>query len=281
MVISRAMLTKKSFLLKSDVGNFNKATNHNQLAGKCPSIINNMIKLLSYQVNPFLLLGESTEPYLKPNAEWIRDIVNQLMVRHRGHLVKAGVDTSIFHNHDEARSHTLPPYPRILYQNNNGIFLVTGINQGADALAELLGFYREPVYAGKKMMVSFSPYSNRETDIVKTDGMITYSIGNYLALDMKTHKQYINATAVQKILLLENTLIKHLLNDLFHYLEVDVDELTVEILEMPAKEQRSMTYKNHHYLAFNLIFAANVLLPDFVALGNGKAFGYGIIKRLK
>lgn len=239
-----------------------------------------MIKLLTYQVKPYLLLGESAESYLKPNAEWIRDMVNQLMVRHRQHLVKAGVDTSLFHNHDEASSHTLTTYPRIIYQNNNGFFMVTGINQGAAALSELFGLYPQPVAAGKTMMVSFVPYRSLETEMVKTGEMIRYAIHNYLALDAKTHKQYADSTAAQKISLLEDTILKHLTGDLFHYLDVVVDEPAVEIVEMLNNEPRSMTYKNHHYLSFNLVFAANVLLPDFVALGNGKAFGYGMIERV-
>lgn len=239
-----------------------------------------MIKLLTYQVNPYLLLGEAAEPYLKTNTEWIRDIVNQLMMRHHQHLVKAGIETSLFHNHDETLNHTLPPYPRIIYQNNNGVFMVTGINKGADAIKELFGFYQQPVVAGKNIMISFEPYQKQETDIVKTEGMMMYAIHNYLALDAKTHKQYAHATAIEKLYLLRDTLLKHLIGDLFRYLQVEVDEPQLEIIEMLNNEQRKMTYKNHHYLAFNLVFGANVLLPSFVALGNGKAFGYGVIERV-
>lgn len=238
-----------------------------------------MLTILTYQLKPYLLVGEPLEPLLKPGAEWLRDIVNMLMVRHREHLTKAGIDTSIFHNHDEKTSHTLPPYPRILYQNHNGIFLVTGINEGAVALAALAAFYPQPVSVGHKLFVGFAPYRVQESGIVKTESPITYKISNYLALDQKTHKEYQAATAIQKLQLLEGRLLKHLVADLFHYLHIDIPEPRLELLDMLSSGQRSLTYRSHHYLAFNMVFGLDVQLPDFLALGNGKAFGYGVIER--
>jgi len=237
-----------------------------------------MIKLLTYQVKPYLLIGESVGSYLKFNTEWIRETINMLVNRHRQQLSKAGVDTSLFHNHNESNSQTLTTYPLIIYQQHDSMFFVTGINEGALALSELLNLYPQPVSISNALMVGFSLYRTQETEIVKTAGMLTYRIHNYLALDAKTHKQYESATAVQKIQLLEQTLQKHFENDMFKYLNIAVEGLSVEITKMNG-EPKSITYKTHRYLSFDLLFSANILLPAFLALGTVKAFGYGMIER--
>lgn len=239
-----------------------------------------MIKIITYQIKPYLLIGQAVEPFLKPGADWLRDVINQLMRHHRPQLVNAGIDTSIFHNHDEKTSHTMSPYPRIVYQNHNGLFLVSGISEGEAALSALSAFCQQPAAVGAHMMVHFSQYRIQETEIVHTEHRNLYQINHYLALDQKTHKQYVEATAVQKIQLLERTLKKHLAGDLFLYLGVDIGDPVVEILEVLPAEPRMNTYKNHHYLSFNLVFSLDVELPDYVALGNGKAFGYGVITRV-
>jgi hypothetical protein len=236
-----------------------------------------MLSLLTYQIKPYLLIGEPAESYLKANAEWIRDAINMLTNRHRQQLIKAGVDTSLFHNHNETNSQTRTTYPLVLYQHHNEMFFVTGINEGAQALSELFAIYHQAVQISNTLLLGFSLYKAQETEIAKNGKMHTYRIHNYLALDARTHKLYEQASAVQKIQLLEQTLQKHFENDMFKYLNIAVESPVVEITRMNT-EPKSITYKTHRYLSFDLDFSADVQLPAFMALGTVKAFGYGMIE---
>jgi hypothetical protein len=60
-----------------------------------------------------------------------------------------------------------------------------------------------------------------------------------------------------------------------------MNDIRVEIFDFIKLDQKLLPYKNHFYLPFNLVFSTNFLLPDFLSLGNGKAFGYGIIEQLE
>jgi len=54
-----------------------------------------MIKLLTYQANPYFL-GEAAGSYLKPNSGWMRDIVNQLIMSHQLLMTAGGIGNSFF-----------------------------------------------------------------------------------------------------------------------------------------------------------------------------------------
>lgn len=239
-----------------------------------------MIKTITYQITPYLLLGTHTEAYIKPGTEWIRDVVKGLMHQNSKYLHQMGVDTSLFHNHNENTSQTLIRYPRILYHYTNGQFLVTGINEGASALQLLFSLFKYPVQYVEKIIVTFSLFKSEQIEIINSDSRHYYKINNWLALDAKTHKQYIEFSAAHKIELLNDTLFKHVKNDLFKYLDITLDDIKVEIFDFIKLDQKLLPYKNHFYLPFNLVFSTNFILPDFLSLGNGKAFGYGIIEQI-
>ncbi len=240
-----------------------------------------MLQTSTYQIKPYLLLGTHTDAYIKPGTEWIRDVVKGFMHHNSNYLHQLGIDTSLFHNHNESTSQTLIRYPLILYHYTNEHFFVTGINQGATALQQLFGLFKYPVQYDEKIMVTFNLFKSEQVEITNTDSRYYYKINNWLALDTKTHKQYIELPATKKIELLNETLYKHIVNDLFKYLAITIPEINVEIFDFIKLDQKLLPYKNHFYLPFNLVFSTDFLLPDFLSLGNGKAFGYGIIEQIK
>ncbi|MCX6269640.1 MAG: hypothetical protein NTU44_00185 [Bacteroidetes bacterium] len=78
--------------------------------------------------------------------------------------------------------------------------------------------------------------------------------------------------------MLEEAIRKHLEKDFFKYLSIEHKAADIALTELPLINPQRQTYKNHQYLSFNLSFSSNLLLPDYMALGNGKAFGYGILE---
>jgi hypothetical protein len=238
-----------------------------------------MLQVTTYQIKPYLLIGETPEKYVKPGTEWIRDTIKGLMHVKSEQLKQKGVDTSLFHNHNEANSNTLPAYPKIIYHHTNGQFLVTGINEGAFALHQLFTIYRNTIEINDQLKIGINRFSEEEIVISETLQPIMYQIHNYLALDSKTHKQYVEVPMTEKISMIEKTLHKHLTNDLFKYMGVSLPDIQVQVMDILKLDQKLLPYKAHFYLPFNLLFSLNANLPRYVALGSGKAFGYGIIEK--
>lgn len=238
-----------------------------------------MISMATYRITPFVNIGEPREPFYQPGAEWMRDAVKGLMHRHSAKLKQEDVDTSLFHNHNELTSHNKPGYPLIIYHCTGGQFFVTGINEGAYALARLMALYHEPVRVAGHLLVSFSKQKETAREIEATDQPVVYTLHNYLPLNAGVHREFEQAGPMRKILMLEEAIRKHLEKDLFKYLHIDLPVTDVVLSDLPEINPRRQTYKNHQYLSFNLEFSARLALPDYLALGNGKAFGYGILEK--
>jgi len=239
-----------------------------------------MISLTTYRINPYLNLFEPAEPFFKPGSEWVRDAVKGLMHPNSDKLRSKGVATSLFHNHDEKTSLNKPDYPLIIYHYTGGQFFVTGINEGAFAINELTALFPGPVKVNQQpMVVSFSKVKSSNQEIEAVSDPVTYQIHNYLALNAGIHQEYEAADALRKIAMLEEAIRKHLEKDLFKYLGIDLPVPEIKLLEIPFINPKRQTYKNHHYFSFNLKFSVNLLLPSYLALGNGKAFGYGILEQ--
>ena len=97
-----------------------------------------MIKVQSYRATPLLPPDESEKIFRKMDTEWFRVAVNRMYNCNKERLHKAGVNTEIFHNHDEKTGKTKPAYPLIIYHKIDSAFYLTCINQGIETVKELL-----------------------------------------------------------------------------------------------------------------------------------------------
>jgi hypothetical protein len=239
-----------------------------------------MLHVTTYQLKPYLLIGETPEKYVKPGTDWIRNAVKGLMHQKSAALKALGVQTQLFHNHDEQTGKTLAGYPKIIYHYTANKFLVTGIDEGAFALDKLFEQYPPLIRIGNDMIISAHPTDNQDVDVGIMPSARLFRVGNYLPFNSVTHKQYLAEPVAGKMQLLESTMIKHFQNDTFKFLDINVTGLEVKILDILKLDRKLLTYKNHQYLPFSLVFSLNINLPQYLAIGNGKAFGYGIIERL-
>jgi hypothetical protein len=238
-----------------------------------------MLHSATYQLKPYLLIGEPAEKYIKPGTEWVRNAVKGLMHSKSGFLKGKGVRTELFHNHNELTGKTLTGYPKILYHYTNESFLVTGINEGATALGQLFELYPGMIRINGQLIIGISKTDDVTHDDLASGKVQLYRIKNYLPFNASTHKLYLAESLPGKMKLLEDTMKKHFRNDLFKFLEINVPELELKLIDILKLDQKRLSYKNHQYLPFDLVFSLNIDLPQYLALGNGKAFGYGIIER--
>lgn len=238
-----------------------------------------MINVLTYHVKPFLLFGENDAMLQKSGAEWLRTSINILYNRGKARLHNAEVITDIFHNHDEKTGKTKPGYPLIIYHKIDNSFYITAINEGVETVKELLSPVTRPVEINKNLYMYFEVFKAEEIEVINTQTKNKYSITDWLPLNADTHKKYKTLALIEKIKFLEEILQKHIIYDFGKYLNLEISKTEVSISDVDRLKRTCMQYKGHDYLPFSLKFTANVNLPDFITLGNGKSFGYGMVKK--
>ncbi len=98
-----------------------------------------MVKTTVYQITPFLSEGYQLPGKGTNNGtEWLREAVNLLYNRNKERLHKAGVQTTLFHNHDEKNGNTIARYPLIQYQKREQGYFIAGFNGEATPLMHCL-----------------------------------------------------------------------------------------------------------------------------------------------
>lgn len=238
-------------------------------------ILQSMLKLNTYRVNPYILHGIKSPFDDQSASSWLRTSVNLLYNRSKGRIKNENPDTSAFHNHDEMTGRTKPGYPLIIYHADKEGKYVTCVNDGINLFDSLISGFNEPVKLNNEVFLSFSLVRTQECKVIVTENFSRYSISNWLPMNSEPHKAYLKKKLFDKILFLEEILMNNLCRDFGKYLNIELDGLKIQIEDIDQMKRSCMQYKGHDFIPFSFIFSANIILPDYIFLGNGKAFGYG------
>ncbi len=245
-----------------------------------------MIKISVYQITPFLTEGYSLpNPKINNGTEWLRESVNIIYNRQKERLKVAGVLTNLFHNHDEQSGQTISRYPLIQYQKQADRYLVTGINEGSAALEVLFGDLHGSLTISDWLQVAVKKIHDTTHEVNVNGGVFSYSLANWLPFSRENYARYQQTEAItEKITFLEQMLKAHLLKDFGHYLNLNLDNETIQICItgidsfnrscVPVKQNKHI----HDFQPFTITFSANLTLPPNICLGNGKVFGFGLAK---
>jgi hypothetical protein len=237
------------------------------------------MELVTYQIKPYFLLGEPL-PFQSKNAtDWLRKMINRIYNTNKAGLKKTGVRTELLHNHDEITSKTRISYPLIIYHYVDNRFYVTGINEGKETLKELLEPLNRAVEIDKNVLLKFGLVNEVQLEIKITDSEIHYQAIDWLPLGSAQYKNYKGITLTEKIKFLETKLLAHITKDFGKFLDIDLSGIMVKIISIDNLQRSKLPYKGQDFQPFTIDFTANVNLPDFITLGNGKAFGFGRVQR--
>jgi hypothetical protein len=237
------------------------------------------MKIITYHVRSYFLHGQPLPFQPKHETEWLRVVINRLYNTNKARLKKADVRTDLFHNHDEVTSRTKVLYPLIIYHYFDSGFYVTGLNEGKEALKELLEPIERAIEIDRNFLLKFEPVKEEECRIENSVVVNRYRLTDWLPFNSENYKRYKTLSLIEKIKFLETTLLKNIVGDFGKYLEVDLSGTRVTILTADHLKRSSLPYKGHDYQPFSIEFEVNVELPGFITLGNGKAFGFGRISR--
>ena len=181
-----------------------------------------------------------------------------------------------FHNHalpDEENHHI--EYPMIHYRSKNNKAVITAFNQAIPIIEQWLG------KADFKSWMSYKKIEHKEeisSEISITEEMHYYRLLDYLPLNTENYERWQkNILLKDRVTILEECLTGHLRRLAQTFIEKRKwDELRAELILI--KKVKEVQVYHHNDIAFNILFRANILLPDSLAIGKAVSLGYGTQK---
>jgi len=195
-----------------------------------------------------------------------------------------GWDNDLFHQHDNsgAESKLLHRYPLIQYRSYKGRPYIYAINEGREALMALWKSGTiEKYYKDRNINLQIDDYDKPKQWLrlvpVQEQYMYRYRIIQYVPFNNANYNVYKNLPGfLNKVSFLEKLLAQHLqglATALNWRWDKNEHRLTVTIDDIDRIEK--VKEHNNSFIAIDLVFYTNALLPDRIAIGNDMAFGKG------
>lgn len=190
----------------------------------------------------------------------------------------------LFHNHDYSgnESKLNYDYPLINYRSYQNKPYIYAINKGREALEALLAsgdiqaeYRKEDI----EIKIDRIPKENQSLQLFAPEGknMFRYRIKHYVPFNNANYDIYVNLpTFLNKVAFLEKMLTLHLstmANALGWKWNKNKHQIVAIIDDIDRIEK--ITLHDNNFIAIDLVFYTNALLPDRIAIGNDLAFGKG------
>lgn len=198
----------------------------------------------------------------------------------RGNMIRLSGENPLFHNHHaENFSYT---YPLVQYKRIDGRAALVGINQGAEALVELLGKGAVCSFQlGKRTAdMGAATIRSERIPVVCGDTFYTYSIRNWLPLNKDNYRIYQQTEGmIERIAMLEKILVGNILS-FAKGMDIFLDNpITCKILQLESTGL--VSYKEVELMSFFAKFRCNVSLPEYIGLGKSVSINHGVIRKMR
>lgn len=197
----------------------------------------------------------------------------------RGNMIRLSGENPLFHNHHAKNfSYT---YPLVQYKRIGRHAALVGINQGAEALIQLLE--KGEVYSfqlGKRTAnIRAVTIRSEKIPVVYGDTFYNYSIKDWLPLNRENYQIYQKTEGmIERIAMLEKILVGNILS-FAKGVDIFFDKpVTCKILQLESTGLRS--YKEVELMSFSAKFRCNVSLPEYIGLGKSVSMNHGVINFL-
>lgn len=219
--------------------------------------------------------------YPRQLQQW-RGAVSAQAMAWKQDFEKAGIPTHLFHNHDEDTGNARHKYPMVHFKIIGHKAAITGVGNGADALALWLKLFRgKLLMGGRELRLGVLKETDLTTRLLQNRKLEHYRIYVWKALNADDMARWnSDDRLVQRILLLEEKLHRHLLQlTAAMQWKIKPEKLKAHLCYLGQTEKLE-GYHPGRYLAFSAVFACNLHLPDEIALGQEVAIGFGKLQRL-
>jgi len=194
----------------------------------------------------------------------------------------AGWQNDLFHNHNTtgepkaqaSKKHHFR-YPLVQYRMRHGKAALFAINEGADALQQVLASSDWNItWQGEKRQLKVEDFQMQEHYFRMLPQPKKYKLFRWVALNSENFAKWLNCrNAAARAMLLEQILASNLIV-LFASFGWRLPERMEVNLEHIVQESR-IKQKDVSMLAFNVVFSCNVLLPPQMAIGKSVSKGFG------
>jgi hypothetical protein len=213
-------------------------------------------------------------PCLPQEVKLFRGVIAQL----------GGLDNALFHQHDNSgeESKLLHRYPLIQYRSYKDKPYIYAINEGRDAMMDLWKSGAiEKYYAAKGIVLRIDVYDKPTQYLrlvpLQENNLYRYRIIQWVPFNNANYNVYKSLpTYLNKVAFLERLLAQHLkglATALQWHWDTSEHQLLVTIDDIDRFEK--ITEHRNNFIAIDLVFYTNALLPDRIAIGNDMAFGKG------
>jgi Cas6b C-terminal domain/Cas6b N-terminal domain len=196
-----------------------------------------------------------------------------------------GFNNNLFHQHDNAgeQHKLLHRYPLIQYRSYNNKPYIYSINEGREALTALWKsgaiehYYKKAKGINLHIDAYDKPVQYLRLLPVQDMNLYRYRIVEYVPFNNANYSIYKSLPSfLNKVAFLEKLLAQHL-QGMAHSLgwqwNKNEHQLLVTIDDIDRFEKIHL--HQNDFIAIDLVFYTNALLPDRIAIGNDMAFGKG------
>ena len=193
-------------------------------------------------------------------------------------IASIGEENVLLHNHvGEGYRYA---YPEIQYKSMDEKATIVAINKGIDSVRKLCLTDMLDIHLGNvAVTLNLASAVIAHTDMTFCQEMKNYTITSWLPLNQENYKTYKNCEdMISRIEMLQRTLTGNIIS-MAKGLDIHLEE-RIELKIINIREQKPVIFKRQNMMAFNAVFAVNMVLPSFIGLGKGSSLGFGTIKEL-
>jgi|AntRauTorckE5430_2_1112549.scaffolds.fasta_scaffold00369_12 hypothetical protein len=203
--------------------------------------------------------------------------------RFRAAVIEATArEHDLFHNHkDDDTFHYR--YPLIQYKSVQQQATIICLGEATNVIHYFLGQPSITLRIGQRSEeLSVDRVDMRQVLVQTWTTDINYRISNWQALSQKNYvewKQLEHESLAEQIAFLERILTGNILSACTGMGFQVNERLKVKIKKFKAGQR--LHFKGQQVITFNLDFAVNISLPDYIGLGKGASVGFGVLQLVR
>lgn len=195
----------------------------------------------------------------------------------RGAVIsRVGLENKAFHNHGENK--LIYKYPLIQYKVISKKATLFCVGNGVDEIHNLFGLRKWNIQLqGQDIELKIHRLDLNSATLNVWEKNFYYTLYDWLALNADNYKKYQSISGLtEKIQFLEKLLTGNILSFAkgvgWHV------EKPVKVTMQKMKGEKMIKYKGVPLIAFDVAFATNVFLPNYLGLGKSASHGFGVVR---
>lgn len=193
----------------------------------------------------------------------------------RGAIIDIVGGDDMYHNHNE--DGFFYRYPLIQYKRIHQKAAIFTIEKGTEQIAKLLNASNLDLKLGEETETfRINRIIPGYFQLQEWDTTFRYHLRKWVALNSDNYAKYLEMeTVIERTQFLQSILTGNILS-MCKGLGITITK-QIDCRITHIDEPRKVKYKGNNLMSFDLEFASNVSLPDYIGLGKAVSMGYGMV----